>query len=214
MSSNNLVDLTLGPRSGKIKWDSTWNLIAWLLNPGEGHELGHAVLVGLTDQVFGETLKECEICPELPIGLDDSRKSKWPDLTLFFPTRKNPSHIIVMDDVDVRSPGSSRKLTNLREYGRIAKREYPDASIRVVAVTNAVRSNDINKVTSAIKKGLGDNSSDNPNDVPWHLVSLNTFGKWAKSAQSYDSPRNKVSTFVDDVIEWTGAHEGDGHEIS
>lgn len=212
MSSTNLVELTLGPRSGKIKWDSTWNLIAWLLNPGEGHELGHAVLLGLTNQAFGEALKDCDICPEQPIGLDDNHKSKWPDLTLFFPSQINPTHIIVMDDVDERSPGSSRKLTNLREYGRIAKKEYPGVNIRVVAVTNAVSSKNIIKVTSAIKKGLGDNSSNNPDAVPWHLVSLYTFGKWAKSAQSYDLPRNKISEFVDDVIEWTGALEGDEHK--
>ncbi|MGB8408300.1 MAG: hypothetical protein WCE58_00120, partial [Gallionella sp.] len=184
MSSTNLVSLTLGPRSGKIKWDSTWNLVAWLLDPSESHGLGHVVLSGLTNQVFGEALKDCEIQTEQPIGFDDNRKSKWPDLTLFFPTSLNPSHVIVMDDVDERSPGSTRKLTNLSEYGRIAKKKYPHAIIRVVAVTNAVTSDKINKVTTAIKKRLGDNSNANPDATPWHLVPLCTIGEWAKAAQS------------------------------
>jgi hypothetical protein len=208
----NLVALTLGPRSGKIKWDSTWNLVAWLLNPRESHELAHTVLAGLTNQVFGQALEDCEIWPELPIGLDENGKSKWPDLTLFFPTRNNPTHIIVMDDVDVRSPGSSRKLTNLREYGRIAKKEYPGVSIRVVAVTNATSSDKINRVRAVLKKSLGDNSSENLDAVPWHLVPLCTIGEWAKSAQSSNLPQSKFSAFVNDVIEWTGALEGEEHK--
>jgi hypothetical protein len=51
-----------------------------------------------------------------------------------------------MDDVDVRSPNSSRKLANLLAYGKIAKLKFPDADVKVVAITNAVESIDIAKV--------------------------------------------------------------------
>jgi len=42
-----------------------------------------------------------------------------------------------MDDVDLRSPNSKRKLSNLIAHGRIAKVRYPGAAVRVVEITNA-----------------------------------------------------------------------------
>lgn len=203
---SNLVELTLGIRSKKIKWDATWNLIAWLLEPSESHGLKDAVLTGLTNQVFNQALKECTRVPELNIGSDDIGKSKWPDLTLFFPDRDRPTHIIVMYDVDLRHPGSTRKLINLREYGRIAKRIHPGATIGVVAVTNASQAEDIKHVMEVLK------TREELVGVPWHLVPLCTIGEWAKAAQSSNLPLSKFSAFVNDVIEWTGALEGEEHK--
>lgn len=205
-SKSNLVELTLGMRSTKIKWDATWNLIAWLLEPSESHELTDAVLTGLTNRVFNQTLKKCKIVPELNIGSDEIGKSKWPDLTLFFPDPDRPTHIIVMDDVDLRHPGSTRKLINLREYGRIANTKYPGVSIGVVAVTNASQDVDIANVMKVLK------TREELHGVPWHLVPLCMIGEWAKAAQPSDPPLPKFSSFMNDFIEWTGALEGEEHK--
>ena len=70
MPSHNLVTITLGPRAGKVKWDTMRDFFAWLLDRNESHELGSTLVEGLTKLVYGETLRDCRIRAERPMGND------------------------------------------------------------------------------------------------------------------------------------------------
>jgi hypothetical protein len=178
--TTNVFGAILGYR--KIKWDATWNFLAWLFDPHQGHALQHAVVSPLLLRVFGQTLESCELQTEVNIGEGEDGRSKWPDLVIFVPSKESPNYVVVMDDVDVRSPGQLRKLQNLGAYGTLARKRYGEAIVRTVVVTNAVRPPSVEKVKSAIQRILGMASEALPDANSWHLISLLDVGQWVQAA--------------------------------
>lgn len=205
MSTSNVFDAILGCQ--KIKWDATWNLLAWLLNPDEGHELGNAVTCLLSQHIFGAEAKTCDIRNEHNLGIAEDGRSRWADLTLCFPSKHEAASVAVLDDIDVRSPGSLRKLTNLRTYGILARRAYPTADVRVIAVTNAVREASLHRVRGIASRRLGAEAILHADGTRWHLLSLATIGVWVQSSLAATSTKSKVREILQDFSEWANSLE-------
>lgn len=201
----NIVSTILGERSGRIKWDATWNLLAWLFDPRETHGLGDGVLKELAHQTMVGACAECTLRTEVNLGIGDDGKTKWPDLALFFPSEAEPVEVIVMDDVDVRRPRSSRKLANLLAYGQIAQLKYPSAIVKIVAITNAIEEAQIATVRGALQGYFGAGNGVIPGTIAWHLVSLQVIGSWAATALRESVPDPKVEVLIADFIAWSGA---------
>lgn len=198
VETHNVVTAILGRRDGAIKWDATWNLLAWLFDPDQGHGLGATLLSRFATEVFDQPFDLCELRTEVNLGPEEGGTDKWPDLVLWFPSEKGATHVVVMDDVDVRSPGSTRKLLNLAAYGRVAQAKHPAATVRVVVITNAADAAGIAKVSGVLEQRIG-------TEAPWKLIPLQTIGHWVAAAMDATSPDPKMEAFLSDMVEWSGA---------
>jgi hypothetical protein len=123
---------------------------------------------------------------------------------MFFPNKANRSQVVVMDDVDVRAPNSSRKLTNLRVYDKRAKENYPGAIVKVVVITNAVPDSKLD-VNAALLTHLGKSDSHLSGTIDWHLIRLQEIGTWTAAALKTSEVDSKMRLFLRDFIEWSGA---------
>jgi len=118
----------------QLKWDALWHLLAWLLDPRQGHGLGDKVLEAFCLHTFDRRFpSECLIHPEYQLSAVKDGRGKWVDLALAIPSLdKAATHVAIMDDVDRRSPGSKRKLDNLVMYRSLARDKFPSGIIRVI----------------------------------------------------------------------------------
>jgi hypothetical protein len=128
MPITNVVEAVLGRE--QLKWDALWRLFSWLLDPSEGHGLGGQVLAALNVHAFGQAHPACQVRREFQLSALRDGKGKWPDLAVAIPSFDAPTHIVVMDDVDLRSPGGKRKLDNLVIYRQLAREMHPSAIVR------------------------------------------------------------------------------------
>jgi hypothetical protein len=74
---------------------------------------------------------------EHPVSGQTDGKGKWADFALGIPTLKNPTHLIVMDDIGASASGGMRKLQNLADYTSLSRQAHPDTTIRAIAVSDA-----------------------------------------------------------------------------
>ena len=123
MPVTNAVEAILGRK--QVKWDAFWRLFAWLLDAQEGHALGSKIMDEFCRYSLGASFESCKLTREYQISKLNDGKGKWADLALAIPSFEVPTHIVVMDDVDLRSPGNTRKLTNLTMYRRLAREQFP-----------------------------------------------------------------------------------------
>jgi hypothetical protein len=112
-----------------------------------------------------------------------------------------PTHIVVMDDIDRRSPGSRRKLENLASYRRLARERFPSAIVRAVVLTNAYDGSFMPKIYA----GLGSEASDFSVLDGWRLLPLRLVGDWIEAAltSSASPPPEKMKLFLLDFVEWS-----------
>lgn len=202
MAVTNLFEAILGRE--QIKWDAWWHLFEWLLEPSQGHGLDNHVLTKLNSYIFGRTLPKFEIKREFQVSKVRDGRGKWVDLAVAMPSLDEPTHIMVMDDVDRRSPGGKRKLENLIAYKALTRERYPFATIRVVVVTNA---NDITALEKT-REHLGPEVDDYFASDGWRLLPLCLIGSWISSAQQpvpVDENANKMSLFLRDFAIWTAS---------
>lgn len=205
MATTNVFTVILGSR--KIKWDATWNLLAWFFDPKEGHGLGNSIITRLAQYAFAIDTGPCEAQVEHNLGNGTDGKSKWPDLSLSFPTKANPTALIVLDDVDVRSPGSMRKLENLREYGSLAQKLHPSAMVRVIAITNAIRPGSLKRVRSTVSNYLGPEDEELAAGIRWRLLSMATIAEWVRAAVFSQDLPNKTQALLLEFVQWSSTLE-------
>jgi hypothetical protein len=118
------------------------------------------------------------------------------------PSFDKPTHLVVMDDVDLRFPGAQRKLANLVEYRRIARALHPTAVVRGLVLTNARDGQSLGKLYAH----LGAETQDFDIGDGWRLLPLEVVGGWVSLAlQSQESSgvTPKMTLFLQDFVEWT-----------
>jgi hypothetical protein len=196
--ASNIVDAIIGRE--QIKWDALWRLFSYLLDSEQPHGLGCLIMDSLHRYAFGNSYPVCQIKREMQLSKIRDGKGKWVDLAVGIPSFKKATQAIVMDDVDLRSPGSKRKLANLTEYQERAKSVFPNAMIRLVVLTNA---SDGARVVPLLNH-LGDELSDYAALNGWKLLSLRTVGSWVKGALASTStcPGN-IAHLLRDFVEWS-----------
>lgn len=194
----NTVEAVLGCH--QLKWDAFWHLFEWLIRPDEGHRLDGSVLEHLCVYAFGQSFPLCQIKREWQISEVRDGKGKWVDLVVAIPSLEAPTHIIVMDDVDLRTPGSSRKIENLISYRALTRNKYSAASVRAVALTNANDGSNMQKLYA----GLGPEALDCSASDGWKLLPVQTVGGWVSTAlgEASDTPAN-VKSFLADFVKWS-----------
>jgi hypothetical protein len=194
----NLVEAILDRK--KLKWDAFWHLFAWLLDKKEGHGMSSAIVDQLLVHTFGERFSECITHAELQLSATKDGKGKWADLAVAIPSFDNPTHLIVMDDIDRRSPGSMRKLNNLLDYQRLAKERYPSAIVRTVVLTNALDGTSLQKMRDV----LGAEVTDFKILEGWTLLPVSIVGGWVKEALNASGTSNeKIRIFLTEFVEWS-----------
>ncbi|PYV69987.1 MAG: hypothetical protein DMG96_32485, partial [Acidobacteria bacterium] len=154
MPVTNVVEAVLGRK--QVKWDALWRLFAWLLDAQEGHALGSKVVDEFCRYSLGTTFESFKLRREYQLGVVKDGKGKWPDVALAIPSFQAPTHIVIMDDIDLRSPGSRHKLGNLTSYRRLAREQFPLAIVRAIVLTNAYDGSSMLKVYD----GLGSETLD------------------------------------------------------
>ena len=201
MPVTNIVEAVLGRK--QLKWDALWLLFTWLLDAQEGHALGNKVVDEFCRHALGTTFESCKLRREYQISIVKDGKGKWADLALAVPEFEAPTHIVLMDDVDLRSPGGRRKLDNLVSYRCLAREQFPLAIIRAVVLTNAYDGSSMSKMYD----GLGSEASDFAVADGWKLLPLRLVGEWVKTAlTSSDSlPAEKMRLFLLDFVEWSNS---------
>lgn len=194
----NIVEAVLDRK--KLKWDAFWHLFAWLLRE-EGHGLGSAVMEELCQHAFGERFPKLNIYPECQLSDIKDGKGKWVDLIVAIPSgSKEATHVIVMDDLDLRSPGSKRKLDNLTKYWRLAGIHYPSARICVVVMTNALNGNSMSKAKIALDMEA---THHKPQDG-WKILSIATVGSWVETRLNRPTVSDqKMQSFLKDFVAWS-----------
>jgi|SRR5208337_2452197 len=199
MPITNIVEAVLGRE--QVKWDALWRLFAWLLDAQEGHALGSKVVNEFCLHALGTGLESCQLRREYQLSVVKDGKGKWADLALAIPSFEAPTHIVVMDDIDRRSPGSRRKLENLASYRRLARERFPSAIVRAVVLTNAYDGGSMPKVYA----GLGSEASDFSVLDGWRLLPLRLVGDWIEKAltSSASPPPEKMKLFLLDFVEWS-----------
>lgn len=199
MPVTNVVEAVLGREH--VKWDALWRLFAWLLDAQEGHALGSKVVDEFCRYSLGTAFESCKLRREYQFGVVKDGKGKWADLALAIPSFEAPTHIVVMDDIDVRSPGNRRKLDNLTSYRHLAREQFPLAIVRAVALTNAYEGNSMSKIYD----GLGSEALDFAVADGWKLLPLRLVGDWINAAltSSASLPPQKMMLFLLDFVEWS-----------
>jgi hypothetical protein len=200
--TTNVFEATLGVQ--KLKWDATWNVVAWLLDPQQGHGLGPAVTSRLSQHLFGVAETTCCLRAEHNLGTHQGQ-SKWADLTICFPSSLAATRVAVFDDIDMRSPGAQRKLGNLRCYGELARVLHPHADVRVVALTNAAKAETVERIRTIASKHLGPEDGPPGNGCSWRLLPLVTLGTWVSEAVSEVAALKKTASCLPDFVDWTRA---------
>jgi hypothetical protein len=198
MPVTNVVEAVLGRQ--QVKWDALWRLFAWLLDSEEGHGLGSRVVDEFCRHSFGAPFECCKLRREYQFGVVKDGKGKWADLALAIPSFEAPTHIVVMDDVDLHSPGSRRKLDNLTRYRRLAREQFPSAIVRTVVLTNAYDG----KAMSKMYAGLGSEAVDFAVTDGWKLLPVRQVGEWVNAALGSPVviPSEKMKLFLLDFVEW------------
>lgn len=199
MSVTNVVEAILGRE--QVKWDALWHLFAWLLDANEGHELGSRIVDDFCRHAFGRTFDSCKLRSEYQLSSVKDGKGKWADLALAIPSFDRPTHVVVMDDIDLRSPGGKRKLDNLKSYLSLARELFPSAVIRAIVLTNAHDGTTMKKVYD----NLGLEVKDTVVAEGWRLLPLQVVGGWIAQAlqASSPSPQEKIGLFLSDFVEWS-----------
>ncbi len=196
--TDNAVEATLGRE--QLKWDALWHLFGWLLDRRQPHGLGRGVVNSLCRHAFERTFDEVAIKTEFQLSKIQDGKGKWPDLALGSPSLEEPEWLILMDDVDLRSPRSSRKLNNLESYRSTAQQCFPTAKLCIVVLTNAQDSSFESTLSKLLSPGF---------DEPgcWKLLSLSTVGRWVEDAlrSSQDVSTSKIEFFLRDFIKWSNS---------
>lgn len=199
MPVTNVVEAVLGRE--QVKWDALWRLFAWLLDAQEGHALGTEVVDEFCRYSLGTDFESCQLWREYPLSEVKDGKGKWADLALAIPSFDAPTHIVVMDDIDRRSPGSRRKLENLASYRCLARERFPSAIVRAVVLTNAYDCSSMSKMYA----GLGSEASDFAIVDGWKLLPLRLVGDWVNAAltSSASLQPQKMRLFLLDFVEWS-----------
>jgi hypothetical protein len=198
--ASNIVDAILGRE--QIKWDALWRLFSYLLDREQPHGLGSLIIDSLHRYAFGNSYPICQIKREMQLSKIQDGKGKWVDLAVGVPSFKSATQVIVMDDVDLRSPGSKRKLANLAEYRERAKSVFPHAAIRLVVLTNA----DDGSKLAPLLNYLGDELSDCTAMNGWKLLSLRTVGSWVEAALvTASSCPGNIAHLLRDFVEWSAS---------
>jgi hypothetical protein len=199
MPVTNIVEAVLGRE--QVKWDALWRLFTWLLDAQEGHALGSKVVDEFCRHALGTTFELRKLRREYQLSAVKDGKGKWADLALAIPTFEAPTHIVIMDDIDRRSPGGKRKLENLLSYRRLAREMFPLAIIRAVVLTNARDGSSMSKMYD----GLGSEASDSAAVEGWKLLPLCVVGDWIEGAlaSSASAPPEKMKLFLLDFVEWS-----------
>jgi hypothetical protein len=199
MPVTNIVEAVLGRE--QVKWDALWRLFAWFLDAQEGHALGNKVADEFCRHALGTTFESCKLWREYQLTVVKDGKGKWADLALAIPSFEAPTHFVVMDDIDLRSPGSRRKIENLASYRRLARERFPAAIVRAVVLTNAYDGTSMSKMYER----LGSEASDFAVADGWKLLPLRTVGDWVETAlaSSRPLPPQKMELFLLDFIEWS-----------
>jgi len=199
MPVTNVVEAVFGRK--QVKWDALWRLFAWLLDAQEGHALGSKVVDEFCRYSLGTTFESFKLRREYQLGVVKDGKGKWPDLALAIPSFQAPTHIVVMDDIDLRSPGSRHKLGNLTSYRRLAREQFPLAIVRAIVLTNAYDGSSMLKVYD----GLGSETLDFAVADGWKLLPLRLVGDWINAAltSSASLPPQKMRLFLRDFVEWS-----------
>jgi hypothetical protein len=199
MPVTNVVEAVLGRE--EVKWDALWRLFAWLLDEQEGHELGSKVVDEFCRYALGAAFDCRKLKREYQLSVIKDGKGKWADLALAIPSFEAPTHIVVMDDIDLRSPGSRRKLDNLASYRRLAREQFPFAIVRAVVLTNAYDGSSMPRMYD----DLGSEALDFAVADGWKLLPLRLVGDWIKAALTLtdSAPTQKMSLFLLDFVEWS-----------
>jgi hypothetical protein len=199
--TTNIVEAVLGRKH--LKWDASWRLFAWLLDPKEGHGLGEKVLESFCLYTFGQAFPLCPIKLEYQLSPVKDGKGKWADHALAVPSFDAPTHIAIMDDIDRNTPGSRRKLDNLAAYRSLAGERFPGAIIRLVVLTNASEGNSIPTIYG--DAALGPEAEEFWTTDGWKLLPFGTVGTWVAEAMSPGSSAasNKMNLFLSDFVEWS-----------
>lgn len=185
----------------QVKWDAFWHLFAWLLDDHEGHALGGKIVDEFCRFALGATFECRKLTLEYQVTVPKDGKGRWADLALAIPSFDAPTHIIVMDDVDLRSPGSTRKLTNLTAYLRLARERFPSSIVRAVVLTNAHDSSSMSRMT----KTLGAEAADFAVSDGWKLLPIRIVGEWVDASLVIGDPPppKNLALFLLDFVEWS-----------
>lgn len=185
-----------------ITWHALWRFLDWLCDPDEGHGLGEAFLGALTAFAFGRALAPAKIKREFRFDDAAVAGGKWPDLVIGTPDLAAPSHVLLMDDVDRRRSGDSRKLTNLATYLSHARARFPAAAIRLLVLSNASDG----RLLERLRHALGPEVANDSELVGWKLLPLQVTGQWLSThlADSNIQARPALA----DYVAWTTTVSG------
>lgn len=197
----NVFEAILGRKA--IKWDAFWHLFEWLLDSGQGHELGDSIRLSLIRFAFGEAFSSCCVKREHPVSGQTDGKGKWVDYAVGIPDLKQPEYLVLMDDIGISGSGGQRKLKNLMEYLDLSRQLHPNARIRVVAVSDALTVTDL---AAVVQEVLGSEAAEYAAVRGWRLLPLQTIGQWVQTA--IDSKGANVSdrakANLEEFVEWCG----------
>jgi hypothetical protein len=198
-ATTNIFEAVLGRKA--VKWDAFWHLFEWLLNAEEGHGLGDSIRVQLIAFAFGQTYADCVMKREHPVSGQTDGKGKWADFALGIPTLKNPTHLIIMDDIGAAASGGMRKLQNLADYISLSQQAHPNATIRAIPVSDAPTGT---KLAAAVYKTLGEEAAEFIAVTGWKLLPLQTIGAWIQDAIDgrRESLSDKMTFVLEDLVEW------------
>ncbi len=180
-----------------ITWHALWRFLDWLCDPDEGHGLCESFLGALTTFAFGRPLSPAKIKREFKFDDAAVAGGKWPDLVIGAPDLAAPSHFLLMDDVDRRRSGDSRKLSNLATYLRHARVRFPAAVIRLLVLSNASDG----RLLERLRRALGPEVADDRQLVGWKVLPLQLTGQWlgAHVGRSHIEARQAL----EDYVAWT-----------
>jgi hypothetical protein len=167
-----------------------------LCDPREGHGLGSSFVDALMVHAFGESLSGCE--SKLEYRLDEEAVAgKWPDLVVAVPTLANPTHVLLMDDVDRRRVADRRKLANLATYLRLGRARFPDAIARLLVLTNAPDGSGM----TVLAQHLGPAVDESRAVAGWKLLPIRQTGEWVRAGLS--SVESRMGVILSEYSSWT-----------
>jgi hypothetical protein len=113
------------------------------------------------------------------------------------PDFESATHLILMDDVDRRSPGGKRKLENLLSYGS----HFPSARVRAIVLTNARDGSTMRKLHAS----LGAEAEDYMAVDGWKRLPICAVGTWVDNAIQSNSANlsHSMLSFLQDFVAWT-----------
>lgn len=198
MPHDNLLEIVVGHR--ELQWGAFWRILEWLCTPCESHGLGTAFIHSLQSLAFGRSFPEFMLKREFKITPIAGSRDTWPDLACGIPDFQNPTHIIVMEDVDHRYPGNTLKLKRLRTHLRSATHAFPNAVVRLVVVTDGPGGSALDPVRAS----LGAEVSQQPSKHGWSLLPIAVTGEWIaqKSSPHFPERAPGVTAFLRDYVSW------------